>query len=110
MEIIYSPESLDDLISIYSYISSAFFEPDTAEEQVNRIRGNIRKLDQMPLRHKLVDWEPWHSMGMRFFPVDNYDVYYLVNMEESKVQVVRIFYAGRDVENIINREHSDNIR
>ena len=49
-------------------------------------------------------------MGMRFFPVDNYDVYYLANMEESKVQVVRIFYAGRDVENIVNREHSDNIR
>ena len=37
MEIIYSPESVDDLISIYSYISSAFFEPDTAEEQVNII-------------------------------------------------------------------------
>lgn len=101
MEIIYSPEFLDDLITIYSYISSILHEPDIAAGQVNRIRNSIRNLNQMPLRHRIVDWEPWHSMEMRIFPINNYDVYYLVNSEQSIVQIVRIFYSGRDIQNII---------
>ena len=56
----------------------------------------------MPLRHRIVDWEPWHSMEMRIFPINNYDIYYLVNSEQAIVQIVRIFYSGRDVQNIIN--------
>lgn len=107
MKIIYSPESLDDLIRIYSYISTVLLEPDTAEAQVNHIRDNIRKLDNFPFRHKVVDWEPWHTMGMRLFPVNNYDVYYLVNEDQTNVQIVRIFYSGRDVENIIKIQLSD---
>ena len=63
MKIIYSPESLDDLINIYSYISSVLLEPEIAENQVNRIRKTIRKLDQMPMRHRIVDWEPWILSG-----------------------------------------------
>lgn len=107
MNINYSHESLDDLIGIYSYISSFLLEPDTAEVQVNQIRNGIRNLDSMPLRHKLVDWEPWHSMGMRIFPINNYEVYYYVNIEQSTVEIVRIFYDGRDVENLIKKEYYD---
>ena len=40
-------------------------------------------------------------MGMRFLPVDNFTVYYLVDNDEGKVSIVRIFYSGRDVEHII---------
>ena len=106
MKIIYSPESLDDLIRIYSYISTVLLEPDTAEAQVNHIRDCIRKLDDLPFRHKVVDWEPWRTMEMRIFPVNSYDVYYLVNKDQTTVQIVRIFYSGRDVENIIKKQSS----
>lgn len=109
MDIVYSSEALNDLISIYSYISVVLLEPNIAENQVMRIKAEIRKLDQMPLKHKLVNWDPWHTMGMRFFPVDNYEIYYLVNQNDSKVQIVRIFYSGRDVENIIGDKYSDHI-
>ena len=106
MEIIYSPESQDDLINIYSYIASVLLEPEIAKDQVNRIRESIRKLDQMPMRHRIIDWEPWHSMGMRFFPINNYVVYYLVDLDRSVVQIVRIFYSGRDVENILIQKNN----
>ena len=105
MKIIYSPESLDDLINIYSYISSVLLEPEIAENQVNRIRKTIRKLDQMPMRYRIVDWEPWHSMKMRIFPINNYEVYYLVDLDQDVLQIVRIFYSGRDVESLINEEN-----
>ena len=99
--IIYSPEALDDLRGIFRYIAEELLVPDTAEAQVNRIRTAVRGLDTFPNGHTQVDWEPWFSMGMRFLPVDNYIVYYLVDEDHMQVSIVRIFYSGRDVEHII---------
>ena len=70
-QLIYSPESLDDLRDIYSYITFEKLAPENAEGQVNRIRKAIRSLDLFPEGHTTVDWEPWASMEMRFLPVDN---------------------------------------
>ena len=100
--VIYSPEALNDLRGIYSYIAFSLKVPGTAEKQVNRIRKELRSLSSMPQRYAPVDWEPWHSMGMHKLPVDNFVVYYLADADTKSVTVVRIFYGGRDVESIIN--------
>ena len=97
----YSSEAKDDLMSIYSYIAFELKMSDTAEKQINRIREKIRALNLMPARYSPVKWEPWKSMGMHCMPVDNLIVYYLVDENNSMVTVVRIFYGGRNVENII---------
>ena len=102
--VVYSPEARDDLKEIYTYIAVELQAPETAEGQVNRIRKEIRSLDFMPSRYAVVDWEPWRSMGMHRVPVDNFVVYYAVNDDSRTVTVIRIFYGGRDVENIINTE------
>lgn len=99
--IIYSSEAKDDLREIYSYIAYDLQAPETAEGQVNRIRKEIRSLDFMPSRYTVVDWEPWKSMGMHRVPVDNFIVYYVVNNGSRTITVIRIFYGGRDIEEII---------
>ena len=99
--IIYSSEAKDDLREIYSYIAYDLQAPETAEGQVNRIRKEIRSLDFMPSRYTVVDWEPWKSMGMHRVPVDNFIVYYVVNNGSRTITVIRIFYGGRDIEDII---------
>ncbi len=58
----------------------------------------IRKLDTMPNRNRLYEEEPWYSRGLRFFPVDNYLVFYKTNDETETVYIVRIMYGGRDVQ------------
>lgn len=98
----YSGEALDDLRAIYAYIANALLVPATAAAQVERIRKEVRSLNFMPERYTLVDWEPWHSMGMHQLPVDNYIAYYLVDDAAKTVTVARIFYGGRDIEGIIN--------
>ena len=103
-QIIYSAEALDDLRSIYSYIAFEKLAPQNSEGQVNRIRQSIRSLDLFPEGHSTVEWEPWSSLGMRFLPVDNFIVYYLIDNNEGKVSIVRIFYGGRDVEHIIQTD------
>ena len=98
----YSGDALNDLREIYTYIANELLVPETAAAQVGRIRKEVRSLDFMPARYALVEWEPWHSMGMYQFPVNNFIVYYLVDDKERTVTVARIFYDGRDIEGIIN--------
>lgn len=56
--VVYSPEALSDLKDIYAYIAQELLVPNTAQNQVNRIRKEIRALDFMPSRYAPVDWEP----------------------------------------------------
>ena len=98
--VVYSPEALSDLKDIYAYIAQKLMAPDTALNQVNRIRKEIRSLDFMPSRYALVDWEPWKSMGMRKVPVDNFVVFYTVDSNSMTVVIIRIVYGGRDIESI----------
>ena len=41
--------------------------------------------------------EPWHSIGLRFFPIDNYLIFYRTDEEKEIVSIVRIMYGGRDI-------------
>ena len=65
--------------------------------QTNRIMKAARSLEQMPMRHRLYEEEPWHSQGLRFLPVDNYLIFYLPDETNNIVNIIRIMYGGRDV-------------
>ena len=99
--VIYSPEARNDLRTIYTYIRNVLKEPKTAKEQSVRIRDQIKTLDTFPERHTLVDWEPWQSLGMRKMPIDNYIIFYLTDKENQIVRIIRILYAGRNIEKIL---------
>lgn len=96
-KIFYTSGAKRDLRSIYSYISEELLAPDTAAGQVQRIMKEIRSLEDMPMRYRLYDDEPWHDLGLRFFPVDNYLVFYLPDESANIVRIVRIMYGGRDI-------------
>ena len=95
--VVYSARARQDLRDIYEYIAYELLAPETASGQTGRIMKQIRSLEEMPMRHRLYEDEPWHSQGLRFFPVDNYLVFYLPSEADNTVTVVRIMYGGRDV-------------
>ena len=95
----YSAEAKQDLRDIYSYIAFELLEPDTAAGQTQRIIDAILTLNNMPLRHTLYEDEPWHSLGLRYLPVDNYVIYYLPDKSTYSVDIIRIMYGGRDAKN-----------
>ena len=103
-KVVYSPAARDDLFTIRRYIAEKLNVPTTAAKLTKRIRDSIKKLDTSPERYVRVDWEPWHSMNMRHYPIGNYEVFYVVDNESAVVTIVRIFYGKRDIENIIANE------
>jgi len=97
----YAAQALDDLRNIYRYLSEELQAPQAAQRQVDRIRRMIRMLSSSPARFPVVAWEPWASMGMRQVPVNHYIVFYLIEEDAQTVSVVRIFYGGRHIEDIV---------
>lgn len=100
----YAPQALDDLQG-HLLLGHAFRskEPATAQKLVNRIRKAARSLDALPGRYPVVDWEPWQSMGMHRFTVENFLLFYLIDQSTRTVTLVRIAYGGRDLQNLANR-------
>ena len=102
-KVMYTAGAKRDLRNIFIYISEELLAPENAAGQTDRIMAAIRKLDTMPNRNRLYEEEPWHSRGLRFFPVDNYLVFYKTNDENEIVYIVRIMYRGRDVRKQLSR-------
>ncbi len=96
-KVMYTAGAKKDLRNIFRYISEELLAPENAAGQAERIMTEIRKLDTMPNRNRLYEEEPWHSRGLRFFPVDNYLVFYKTDDETEAVYVVRIMYGRRDI-------------
>ena len=103
-KIVYSSQARQDLRSIFEYISNELCAPDTAANLSRRIMKSIRDLEEMPMRYRLYEDEPWNSKGLYFFPVDNYLVFYQPKETENIVNVVRIMYGGRDIRKQLNEK------
>ena len=101
-DVSYSAEARQDLRDIYEYIAYELLVPETAARQVERIMKAARSLEQIPMRYRLYEREPWHSQGLRVLPVDNYLVFYLPDETNATVSIIRIMYGGRDIENQLN--------
>lgn len=106
--VFYSPAALDDLQAIYTYIAYDLCNQIAANAQEARIRKEIRDLHYFPLRYEQVDWEPWHGMNVRKLPIDNFVAYYTLDEAAQEVTILRVFYGGQNVKEIIsdNSSHS----
>ena len=62
----------------------------------------ILSLDTMPERYRKYEKEPWKSRGFRILPIDNYLVFYTTNTDIKVVTILRVMYAGRDIDNQLN--------
>lgn len=101
-EVKFTNEAQTDLRSIFEYIAFQLQEPENAKRQFLRIEEMILSLDNMPERHRLYEREPWKSRGLRVLPIDNYVIFYIPDAVTMIVTIIRIMYAGRDIENRLN--------
>lgn len=79
-----------DLRGLFNYIAFELQSLNNARGQINRLEKSIMSLNQMPDRFRRYKNEPWHSLGLRVMPVDNYCVLYVPNNEDAVVTVIRV--------------------
>ncbi len=98
-----SEQADNDLRGIFEHIAFELLAPENAAGQLDRLEEAIGKLDYMSEKFRRYEREPWRSRGLRVFPVDNYQVFYIPDMETQIVTVIRVMYGGRDVDEELKR-------
>ena len=93
-----TPEFGTDIRSINSYISNELLEPDVAKKLIDRILLSVGELSSFPLRYPVYEKEPWRSRGLRKMKIGNYLIFYISDEKTETVIVLRIFYAGRNIQ------------
>ena len=78
------------------YISKELLSPQTAYHWIEEIEEAVSSLSQFPNRILLTDEEPWHSHGIRKMPVHNFLIYFWMDEEHLKVQIIAVVYGKRD--------------
>ena len=101
-EVITTKQADSDLREIYEYIAFELLSPENAAGQLDRLEQSMLKLETFPEKFRAYEKEPWHSRDLRVMPVDNYLVFYVPNKETKIVTVLRVMYAGRDVDRQLN--------
>lgn len=97
-EVITTDQADADLRSIYEYIAFELLSPDNAAGQLGRLEEYIVGLEEFPEKFRHYEKEPWRSRGLRVMPVDNYLVFYIPDKDAGIVTVIRVMYAGRDID------------
>lgn len=82
-----------DLRAIYEYIAISLMSPENAYAQLLRLEASIESLDTLPKRFSI------YKNDIRFMPVDNYLVFYMVDDCTKVVSILRVMYGRRDIEN-----------
>ena len=94
----YTDRASRDLDGIFAYICNHLQEPQIAKRQFKRITDAVNSLAFMPFRYRLYEKEPWHTLGFRVLPVNNYLILYLPDESNAVVFIHHIIYGGRDIE------------
>jgi len=90
-----------DLYGILDYITEVLKVPETAHRVYLKIKTQVLSLNEMPHRFPVVREEPFASLGIHLMPVENYNVFYIINEQNRGVHVIRVLYKRREWQNLL---------
>ena len=91
-----STQAQQQMREIAYYITLELKNPEDALHLLDTLENAIMSLEIMPQRIPLVDEQPWRDEGIHKMPVANFLVYFWVDEERAKVQVIAVMYEKRD--------------
>ncbi len=99
--VLISERAENDLKDIFSYILYSLRAKGNAINQLKRIEKSIKGLTEFPERFKRYENDRYFGINLRVMPVDKYLVFYTVDNDSQIVNIVRVLYGARDIDNFI---------
>lgn len=86
----------EQIQEIIHYITNELKAPVAALHLLDALEASFTSLAHFPQRVTLIDEEPWHTNGIHRLPVKNFLVYFWIDEDNIKVQVIAVIYEKRD--------------
>lgn len=91
-KVVYLPTARRQLEDAVMYIAVDLSAPDAAMALADEVDENIQKLREMPYRFPIYHTLYAMKREIRFFPVKNYHIYYVVGENTKTVEIWRILH------------------
>lgn len=98
--VIVSDSANSDLNVIIGGIADIIGDSEMALRIYKQLTGAINALGDMPSRYPLCRDEYWSNKGLRIMNSTPYKVYYLVNNDENRVEVLNVLHQRQDDSNV----------
>ena len=105
-QIVITKPAENDMKEAAKYIADQLLNPAAVKRLLDDAERVIYSLSEMPQRHALASDDALSRSGIRFVPVNNYLVFYVVREEKKTVVIQRFLYGKRDWINILSSENS----
>ncbi len=96
-EIVYLPTAKNQLTNAAIYIATELSAPDAAMNLLNAVDEEISQLGMHPYRHPVYPAMYAMKHEIRFFPVKNYLIFYVVKEEQKTVEIWRFLHQRQNV-------------
>ena len=91
-KVVYLPTARQQLEDAVMYIAVDLCAPHTAMNLADEMDEAVQKLKEMPYRFPIYHTLYAMKHEIRFFPVKNYNVYYVINEDTKTVEIWRVLH------------------
>lgn len=99
-KVVLSDQAKDDVAEIYGYILDVLGSEINADAVFARLYSAMDDLSYMAGSYHLYPNEPWYSMGVHYFSVGNYSIFYAI--EKDIATVIHVAYGKRDLDKVLS--------
>ena len=99
-KVVLSDQAENDVAEIYGYILNSLQSQINADAVLSRLYSAMNDLSFMAETYHSYPNEPWRSMGVHYFSVGNYSIFYVVG--KGVATVIHVCYGKRDLDNVLS--------
>ena len=94
--VVYLPTARKQLMDAAIYIAMELRAPDAAERLLDDVDAAVASLREMPYRHALYPTLYAMKREIRFIPIRNYLLFYVVKEQEHTVEIWRFLHQRQN--------------
>ncbi len=94
-KVVYLPTARRQLEEAVVYIAEELCAPDAAASLLDAIDEAVKSLTEMPYRYAIYPTLYAVKREVRFVPVKNYNIHYVVNEENKTVEIWRVLHQRK---------------
>lgn len=97
-KVVYLPLARKQLTDAVLYIASDLAAPDAAESLLDEVDALVTALGEFPYRHPVYPALFAMKREIRYFPVKNFNVFYVVHEENRVVEIWRFLHRLKNTD------------